>query len=167
MKNLFLTKFLCFLFFVLLTEQSNGQQMHHQMLSSMGITSTATTGFIFLQTVGQQSVTGNAIANNLSIQQGYQQSLVSKISPVINVNTVTTTVYPNPFRDNIKISFSNLITGEMSIGLYNMFGVQIFKDLKQDAPLTIEYNFGYLPAGSYIISLTAKNYAYSKTLIKQ
>ena len=154
--------FQLFLLFALPVKSVSGQEFHHQMLSSMGSTSASTTGFIFLQTVGQQSVIGNSSVDIINIQQ----SLISKILPVFNVNTSETTVYPNPFRDNFKISCSKLIAGEMSIGLYNMFGVQIFKDVKQDASLTIGYNFVYLPTGSYILNLTAKGYSYSKTIIK-
>jgi hypothetical protein len=155
------------LLFILLIKSVSGQQLHHQMLSSMGSTTTSTTGLIFLQTVGQQSVTGNVSVSNLTVQQGFQQSLVSKIFPVFNLNIIETTVYPNPFRDIVNFNFSQKIAGNMSIALYNLFGVQIFKEVKQDAPLTIGFNFGYLPAGSYIINITANNYSYSKTLIKQ
>ena len=156
-----------FLLFVLLVNSASGQQLHHQMLSSMGSTSTLKSGMIVLQTVGQQSVTGNASVAKTSLQQGFQQSMVAKFFPIYSVNTFVTTVYPNPFSDVINIQFSQSIEGEMSIALYNMFGVLISQQKKQDPPLSLSFNFEHLPSGSYILHLTAKNYAYSKTLIKQ
>ena len=156
-----------FLLFVLLVNSASGQQLHHQMLSSMGSTSTLKSGMIVLQTVGQQSVTGNASVAKTSLQQGFQQSMVAKFFPIYSVNTIVTTVYPNPFSDVINIQFSQSIAGEMSIALYNMFGVLISQQKKQDPPLSLSFNFEHLPSGSYILHLTAKNYAYSKTLIKQ
>jgi hypothetical protein len=164
-KNLL--KIPIFLLFVLLVKSASGQQLHHQMLSSMGSTSALKSGMIVLQTVGQQSVTGNASVAKTSIQQGFQQSMVAKFFPIYGVNTFVTTVYPNPFSDVINIQFSQSIAGELSISLYNMFGVLISQHKKQDPPLSLSFNFEYLPSGSYIIHLTANNYAYSKTLIKQ
>ena len=164
-KNLL--KIPIFLLFLLLVKSASGQQLHHQMLSSMGSSSTLKSGMIVLQTVGQQSVTGTATASKLTLQQGFQQSLVAKFFPIYNVNTIVTTVYPNPFAGIVNVSFSQSIPGDMSIALYNMFGVLIHQQQKQDPPLSLSFNFEHLPSGSYILHLTAKNYAYSKTLIKQ
>ena len=164
-KNLL--KIPIFLLFVLLGKSASGQQMHHQMLSSMGSSSTLKSGMIVLQTVGQQSVTGNASVSKLALQQGFQQSLLAKFFPIYSVNTIVTTVYPNPFTGIIHVNFSQTMAGDMSIALYNMFGVLIHQQVKLDPPLTLSFNFEHLPSGSYILHLTAKNYAYSKTLIKQ
>ena len=164
-KNLLKTPL--FLLFFLFIKSASGQQLHHQMLSSMGTSSTLKSGMMVLQTIGQQSVTGTASSSNLTMQQGFQQSMVSRFFPIYSVNTIVTTVYPNPFTGIINIQFSQSIAGELRIALYNMFGVLISQQSKQDAPLTMSFNYEYLPTGSYIIHLTAKNYAYSKTLIKQ
>ena len=120
-----------------------------------------------LQTIGQQSVTGSATASNLTLQQGFQQSMVAKFFPTYNVNTIATTVYPNPFAGEVNVNFSQIIAGEMNIALYNMFGVMIYKEQKQNPALTLSFNFGDLPIGSYVLQLTANNYTFSKTLIKQ
>ena len=156
-----------FLLLFFLIENVSGQQLHHQMLSAQGSTTTLKSGMMVLQTIGQQSVTGNATVSNLTLQQGFQQSMVAKFFPTYNVNTTATTVYPNPFFGMVNINFSQIIAGEMNIALYNMFGVMIYKEQKQNPALTISLSFEHLPAGSYVIQLTAKNYTYSKTLIKQ
>ena len=55
---------------------SNGvfaQQLHHQMISSQGASTTTSSGFIIKQTVGQQSVSGNS-QGDIIVQQGFQQT---------------------------------------------------------------------------------------------
>jgi hypothetical protein len=153
--------------FLLVCNYSYGQSLHHSMLSAQGNSQTIKGGLVVLQTIGQQSVNGNATSSNLTLQQGFQQSLVAKFFPIYSVNTMVTTVYPNPFAGIINVSFSQSIPGDMSIALYNMFGVLIHQQQKQNPPLSLSFNFEHLPSGSYILHLTAKNYAYSKTLIKQ
>ena len=165
-KNL-LKASLFFLFFSLIAIQSKSQQLHRQMLSSMGSTSVTNTGIIVLQTVGQQSVIGTQSVSNLVMQQGYQQSLLSKYFPLININKIATSVYPNPFKDRITINFSELVPGEMTVDLYNMFGVITHKYRVKDSPLTMSYDFGELPSGSYVLQIKAPNYLFTKTLIKQ
>ena len=167
MRNLFLTKFLCFVFFVLFAKQSIGQQLNRQMLSSMGSTSTTKTGLVVLQTVGQQSVIGTWMNSSILVQQGFQQSLISTFFPLSNINTVSTTIYPNPFRDKVFVNFSELIPGEMTVDLFNMFGVVVFNQRIKDPSLNMNYNFDFLPAGSYVIQIKANNYLFTKTLIKQ
>lgn len=132
----------------------------------MGSSTTLNSGIIVLQTVGQQSVTGNSTVANQTVQQGFQQSLVAKFFPVYSVNTISTTVYPNPFSGVFNILFSESIAGELSISLYNMFGVLVSQQKKQNAPLSLSFNYEQLPTGSYVLHLTAKNYAFSRTLIK-
>jgi len=55
------------------------------MLSAQGNSQTIKGGMVVLQTIGQQSVNGNATASNLTMQQGFQQSLISQFFPVYNV----------------------------------------------------------------------------------
>ncbi|MFY9280865.1 MAG: hypothetical protein WAO92_02560, partial [Bacteroidia bacterium] len=55
---------------------SNGvfaQQLHHQMISSQGVSTTTSSGLIVKQTVGQQSVSGNS-QGDVIVQQGFQQN---------------------------------------------------------------------------------------------
>jgi len=156
-----------FLLLFFLIENVSGQQLHHQMLSAQGSTTTLKNGMMVLQTIGQQSVTGSATVSNLTLQQGFQQSMVAKYFPTYNVNTTATAVYPNPFAGEVNVNFSQIIAGEMNIALYNMFGVMIYKEQKQNPALTLSFNFGDLPIGSYVLQLTANNYTFSKTLIKQ
>ncbi len=152
--------------FLLISNYSFGQSLHHFMLSAQGNSQTIKGGMVVLQTIGQQSVNGNATVSNLTMQQGFQQSLISQFFPVYNANTVSTTVYPNPFSTTVNVSISAPITEDLTISLYNLFGVLVFQEVKTAPQSLLTFNFGNLPSSSYILHVTAKNYSFSKTLIK-
>lgn len=155
---------ICFL--SVLGLKAQGQSLHHQMLSSQGNTSILKDGMVVRQTVGQQSIIGNSSISNLTIQQGFQQSMVSKFIPVYNINSIETTIYPNPFLTRVNIRFSETLSEAMNVTLYNLLGVMVYKK-DFEAPLTaMELNIEHLAPGSYIVVLSAKNYTHSKILIK-
>lgn len=152
--------------FLLICNYSFGQSLHHFMLSAQGNSQTIQGGMVVLQTIGQQSVNGNATASEFTMQQGFQQSLIAQLFPVYNVNTVSTTVYPNPFSTTVSVSLSAPITDDLTISLYNLFGVLVYQEVKTAPQSLLTFNFGQLPSSSYILHLTAKNYSFSKTIIK-
>ena len=74
------------------------------MLSSQGGNATASSGVVFKYTIGQQSVAGTTKGNVIT-QQGFQQSNWGKILEQ-NTISIITTVYPNPFVNEVNFSFS-------------------------------------------------------------
>ena len=145
---------------------SYGQRLHHQMLASQGGTFKTSSGLIVRQSVGQMSATGNASFSGISLQQGFQQSLISQFFPVYNLNSLSTTLYPNPFNGMLNVAFSAPITEDLSVSLFNMFGVSLFTQTYTAPASVLNFNFEALPAGSYVLRMTAKNYSFSKTIIK-
>jgi hypothetical protein len=164
LKGIFKILILCLLSFFGL--HLKAQSLHHQMLSSLGSTNILKSGMIVRQTVAQQSIIGNSSLSNIIIQQGFQQSMVSKFIPVYNISSIKTTIYPNPFLSTLNIKFSETISESMSVALYNMFGVMLYKKEFSAPLIAMDFNFEYLAPGSYILVLTSKNYTHSKTLIK-
>ena len=68
--------------------------------------------------------------------------------------------YPNPFTGTTTIVFSVPITGETSITLYDMRGVQsatIAHGVMQAGTHVIQWNGGGLPAGVYECRMRAPN----------
>ena len=67
-------------------------QLHHQMLSSQGSTSTTQNGGIVTQTIGQQSMIGNYTSRGFHIGQGFQQAnwpdTETLLAPTISLNAV-------------------------------------------------------------------------------
>ena len=145
---------------------SFGQKLHHQMLAAQGGTFKTNSGLIVRQSVGQMSATGNASVSGITLQQGFQQSLISQFFPVYNANSIATTLYPNPFNGILNVAFSAPISDDLSVSLFNMFGVSLFTQTYISPASVLNLNFEALPAGSYVIHITAKNYSFSKTIIK-
>ena len=156
--SLSILTFSCFLSF--------GQKLHHQMIAAQGGTFVAKNGLVVRQSVGQMSANGNAAAGAIAVQQGFQQSLISQLFPVYNANSIVTTIYPNPFKGPVSIAFSAPIAQDLSVSLFNMFGVSLFTQSFSPPQSVLNFNFDTLPAGSYVIHVTAKNYSFSKTIIK-
>jgi hypothetical protein len=159
---------LTFLFFFLILINFSGfsQTLHHQTLAAQGGTFKTSSGIIVRQSVGQMSAIGNATAGKVVLQQGFQQSLISKFFPVYNVNKIATSLYPNPFIGPLNVSFSVPLKSDVSVSLFNMFGVSLFSQTFTAPQSVLNFDFGSLPAGSYVLHLTSDNYSFSKTIIK-
>lgn len=158
--SLFILTFSCSLSF--------GQKLHHQMITVQGGTFIAKNGLVVRQSVGQMSTIGNASVGPIILQQGFQQSLISQsfAVPAYNLNTIATTVYPNPFNGPLSVVFSAPITNDLSFSLFNMSGLSLFTKSFTPPQSMLNFNFDTLPAGSYVIRITAKNYSFSKIIIK-
>lgn len=158
--SLCILTFSCFLSF--------GQKLHHQMITVQGGTFVAKNGLVVRQSVGQMSAIGNASTGNFVFQQGFQQSLIGQLFqvPTYNLNTIGATIYPNPFNGPLSISFSAPITNNLSVSLFNMTGLLLFTKSFTPPQSVLNFNFDYLPPGSYVIRITAINYSFSKILIK-
>ena len=61
--------------FLLFISSMFGQDIQRQMISSQGNSIAVSNGMYVSQSIGQQSLTGTSQKNNLTISQGYQQSL--------------------------------------------------------------------------------------------
>jgi hypothetical protein len=112
------------------------------------------------------SVTGNAAAGAITMQQGFQQNLIIQLFAVYNTNAIVTTIYPNPFKGPLSITFSAPFAQDLSVTLFNILGVLVFTKSFIAPQSVLNFNFGTLPAGSYVIYVTAKNYSFSKIIIK-
>jgi hypothetical protein len=142
-----------------------GQTLHHQMLSSQGGNNTSTSGLIVKHTVGQQSVTGTS-SGTLIIQQGFQQSNWNKIISSNNSVAITTTTYPNPFRDIVKFKFSGSIGDTVSIIIYDVLGRQVFTDTLSITENNTSVNLSQLPSAEYFVKLSNNTFIYHTKIIK-
>ncbi|MGV1013002.1 MAG: T9SS type A sorting domain-containing protein [Flavobacterium sp.] len=142
-----------------------GQTLHHQMLSSQGGNNTSSNGLIVKHTVGQQSVVGTS-SGTLIIQQGFQQSNWSKIISSNNSVAITTTTYPNPFRDIVKFKFSGSVGDNVSITIYDVLGRQVFTDSIAITENSTSVNLSQLPSAEYFVKLSNNKYLYHTKIIK-
>jgi hypothetical protein len=143
-----------------------GQQLHHQMLSSQGSSNLLLTGVLVHQTIGQQSIIGNAKKNNTIVGQGFQQSLSSKVGTSLLVNEILTTTYPNPFVDQINFTFSIPVSGLINITIFDLLGRLVYKAQKEATQNTLTLENLHFSQNEYLVKLAAKNYNYSTHIIQ-
>ena len=157
-----------YLFSILLLTSVLGfsQKLHHQTLAAQGGTFKTNSGLIIRQSVGQMSAIGNASVSGLTLQQGFQQSLISQFFPVYNLTTILTTIYPNPFNGPLSVVFSEPIANNLSVSVFNMSGFSLYTKSFTTPQSVLNFNFDTLPVGSYVIRVTAKNYSFSTIIIK-
>lgn len=156
-----------FFIIALLTLSSSfyGQQLHHQMLSSQGGSSVTSNGYSVRYTVGQQSIAGTSTTGYV-IQQGFQQSNWEKI---IQHNTISivTTVYPNPFVDSVKFSFSSSPGSTIDVLVFDILGRLVYSESVQNDSNLISLDLKKLSSAEYLVKLSSGSYIHSAKIIKQ
>lgn len=155
---------------LLFTVTFHGQTLHHQMLSSQGLSTKTTNGLVVKQTVGQQSITGSSTNNDYVVIQGFQQSYwakyiaSNKIEAVEGISTIT---YPNPFTETINFQFSKPITDEISISIFDILGRLVYEQKKKIDNTILTIDLARLPTSEYLVRIHSNNFNYYTKIIKQ
>jgi hydroxymethylpyrimidine pyrophosphatase-like HAD family hydrolase len=144
----------------------NGQVLHHQTLSSQGISEKMTNGIMVNQSIGQLSVSGNFINDKTIVGQGFQQNNISKLKISSTTNSSITYTYPNPFIDRLNFNFNKLIDGKIKILIFDMLGRLIYNQEKIAVQNILTIENLHFAAGEYFVRLTAKDYNYSTKILK-
>lgn len=142
-----------------------GQQLHHEMISAQGGKSVTTNGYVVKYTIGQQSVTGTSV-NGFVVQQGFQQSNWGKLidQNTVNINTL---VYPNPFTDYIKFSFSMSPGEQIDVLIYDVLGKLVYSEKAINESNVITLDLKKLSSAEYLVRLSSGNFIQSVKIIKQ
>lgn len=158
-------KILAFLLFSVFNLHS--QTLHHQTISSQGVSLYLNSGLYVSHTIGQQSSLSSFSNPKFIVQQGFQQSNQSNKSKSISVNSVTTRMYPNPVDSFLNFEFSNEISSPIAIVIYDLSGRQIYSTEKRVLGTIMSLDLSrYLLPGNYIILLRSLNYQYSSKFLK-
>lgn len=147
-----------------------GQVLHHQMLSSQGVSTKTATGLIVRQTVGQQSLTGTSTNNEFVVMQGFQQSLWGKYiasNPIDAVEGIQTTTYPNPFIQTIHFQFSKPVDDSISVSVFDVLGRLVYEQNKKAVNEILSIDLSSLPRSEYLVRLHATHLNYYTKIIKQ
>jgi len=165
------------LFFIVFTiiQQVSAQNTSSQQLvrSTTGVSGASSTvsinnkNYIIQQSIGQTSVIGTFETNDYTLRQGFiQPNILAKIMDKdipLNLNAI---VYPNPFTENISLSFDEDIRGEVTVSLYDMLGRMLFMN-KYEANNNINITMKDLSAAHYILKVSANNRQFIKKIIKR
>ena len=155
--------FIIFLFFI--SKVVVAQQLHHEMISAQGGSVTTTNGQFVRYTVGQQSVTGTS-SNGYVVQQGFQQSNWGKILEQ-NTISIITTVYPNPFVNEVNFSFSTSPGEKISAYVFDVLGRLVHSEDIKNENNSIKLNLLQLSTAEYLVKLSSDKFVHSAKIIKK
>jgi hypothetical protein len=158
-------RILFFFLFVFGCKIINAQQLHHDMISSQGGTTTTANGHLVRYTVGQQSVTGTS-TNGYVVQQGFQQSNWSKILEQ-NTVSVATIVYPNPFVNEVNFTFSTSPGEKISAYVFDVLGRLVYSEEVKNDNNSIKLSLVHLSTADYLVRLTSDKFVHSAKIIKK
>ena len=149
-----------------LTSLLGFSQLHHQMISSQGSTSTTSEGIVITQTIGQQSVVGNSEVAGLAFGQGFQQSIWTRL---INSNdqNFMAEYYPNPFFDQVTFRFTNMSDEIITIDIFDVAGRQVYSKRKNVVEDKLILQLGSLSGGAYLVRLYNEKKTFYTKLIKK
>lgn len=169
------------LFFIILFATFFIQKVIAQTLvksrSTLGIAGSSRTitcnnqQLLIQQSIGQYSVTGLSQIENYSLRQGFIQPLKgtnikNNSSQNINSNMLEAIVFPNPFSDNITISFAEEITDYLQLALYDLNNSMKISN-KYGTTQELNLKLDYLNPGFYILKIYTGNKYFICKLIKE
>ena len=154
------------LFLIVLNSYS--QELHHQVISSLGSSIKTVGGIYVSQTIGQSGAMTSYSNSNFYIQQGFQQSIKNsswKVARDINESeNVITKMFPNPVDTNINFEFSKDFSGIFNVLIFDMSGRIVFSCIKDvfNKSMTLDIS-RVLSSGDYIIQISSNKYNYNYT----
>ncbi len=152
-------------------QNTNSKYLLRSTLGINGLSKvlSANTGsYIIQQSIGQASVIGTYSKNNYTIRQGFLQPPNQVKVQLIDIieNHLKATLYPNPFKQAVKISFNELISDDVFVVVYNMSGT-VMLSKKYPASQLINLPMNSVAKGDYILKATTGNKRLVAKLIKQ
>ena len=152
--------------FFMFTLFTFSQEIQREVISSQGESVELDSGIYVTQTIGQHSVASYSI-DNLTIQQGYQQSFWNSL---INSNeefNVDITFYPNPTIDYVNFNFSNLESSDLNVLVFDYAGRVLITTKIDIENYKTKLDLSSLPSGSYLIYLNTNKFNYHTKIIKK
>ena len=152
--------------FFMFTLFTFSQEIQREVISSQGESVELDSGIYVTQTIGQHSVASYSI-DNLTVQQGYQQSFWNSL---INSNeefNVDITFYPNPTIDYVNFNFSNLESSDLNVLVFDYAGRVLITTKIDIENYKTKLDLSSLPSGSYLIYLNTNKFNYHTKIIKK
>ena len=159
---------------LLLTFLSFDQAIKSSTIASGGST-VQSNGKYYSHVIGQQSVSGTASKNGVTMRQGFKQpnflvKSIQKSGLNVNIeekNPITYSIFPNPFKNKLSIKLSEASVSETYLVIYDKVG-NVFFEKKYDSGID-EINldkFENFRPGVYVLNIVYKGKPFSSNLIK-
>lgn len=123
--------------------------------------------YLVQQSIGQASVIGTFYDKDYILRQGFiQPNVLAKIIDLGIPLSLEAIVYPNPFVESVTISFSEQITGEVAVAVFDLLGRQVFSK-SYTANDKLKLDLSRLPVTGYILKVIGNNKQFIKKLVKK
>lgn len=146
----------------------SGQTLHRQSLGSQGVAVALPSGVVVSQSIGQQSITGNAMVGDVRIIQGFQQS--SSAIRFITAGLPSSTslrAFPNPFSDQLNFQFDTEVTGDIKILVYDSAGRLVSSKETRARDSRAQVELSSLQSGLYHLELISNGQKFHTTVIRK
>lgn len=160
---------LIFLCMVLTTASIQAQKLLRSTVGVAGTTSALSEGsntLVIQQSIGQGSVIGTFVSGTVMLRQGFIQPPSIRTSIIEEDATLLASVYPNPFTEAVNISFSEEVSGNLSIIIFDMLGRKVY-DQSKKAAQEMSVNLQSLSSAQYIMIVSSGNKQFKANLIKK
>jgi len=172
MKNKLLILILSFVIVVHAQEALHAQETAGSSLTLRSTTSISTINpgqqseYILQQSTGQAGVIGTYRSGDYLLSQGYVQAGVwANIVHPDDVLDLRTEVFPNPFLDEVHVSFLEPVNEPVHVFVFDNLGRQVeFVTYKETQQLSMP--LGHLPPGKYYIKVATDHKQFVTHLIK-
>lgn len=149
-------------FLFLFIHQLNAQNIRPEILSTTGISSTASSVQVDW-TLGELAVT-TIQESDIQISQGFHQptfmvTSIHDIPPEIG----QISLYPVPTTSSIKIELTLQQERTIHFHLLNMRGQKIWSEKTQGQHISEEFTLSNVPNGNYFIKISFENTSHSQT----
>ena len=142
------------------------QELHHEIISSQGKNVELDSGVYVTQTIGQHSIASYSM-DNLTVQQGYQQSFWNSLINNNEEYSMDITFYPNPTIDYVNFNFSNLESSDLNVLVFDYAGRVLITTKIDIENYKTKLDLSSLPSGSYLIYLNTNKFNYHTKIIKK
>ena len=142
------------------------QELHHEIISSQGKNVELDSGVYVTQTIGQHSIASYSM-DNLTVQQGYQQSFWNSLINNNEEYSMDITFYPNPTIDYLNFNFSNLESSDLNVLVFDYAGRVLITTKIDIENYKTKLDLSSLPSGSYLIYLNTNKFNYHTKIIKK
>ena len=142
------------------------QEIQREVISSQGESVELDSGIYVTQTIGQHSIASYSI-DNLTVQQGYQQSFWNSLISNNEEFNVDITFYPNPTIDYVNFNFSNLESSDLNVLVFDYAGRVLITTKIDIENYKTKLDLSSLPSGSYLIYLNTNKFNYHTKIIKK
>lgn len=160
---------LFFLSMIFTIASIQAQEIMRSTTGVAGTTSTLNQGsktLVVQQSIGQGSAIGTFSSGAIMLRQGYIQPPSIKTSIIEEDSNLLASVYPNPFTDAVNISFSEEVSGDLDIVIFDMLGRKVH-DQRTRAAQELTVNLQSLSSAQYIMVVSAGNKQFKANLIKK